>query len=124
METLSKTQQEEAIRQLEGRVAAIEKASVESRPFTTELTTLATHDLVLKKVIPVLVRPKGDDFVVSFVEANIGASGETLPQAIDDLKGQIAVVFKRLSSLSPDKLGRSPTRQLGVLSEFIQKSYP
>ena len=123
METSTKTKQTVTIRDLAKRVAAVEAslAKMENvQPFTIQIDTLVSQRLKLKKSIPVLVQPGIDDYVVSFLDANIGMSGETLPEAVDNLKDVMASTFRMLLCHSADKLGKAPTNQLAVLKEFIE----
>lgn len=50
--------------------------------------------LRVKKEIPVLLRDTGDDYVARFVEANCGSSGETVAEAVDNLKDIIATQYE------------------------------
>ena len=70
--------------------------------------------------LPIVVRSDGEEILSFFVEANLGASGETISEAIENLKDLIASVFKKYSSLSAAQLGPGPTNQLIVLKQFIR----
>jgi predicted RNase H-like HicB family nuclease len=107
---------ERRIAELEGIVAKVSSGS----PVVVPIPTLAPKPLRLKKDIPILLQSNGEEYVASFLDANINASGETQAEAVDNLKDILAAVFEKLRSLSPAALGTGPTRQLAVLTEFIE----
>lgn len=71
------------------------------------------------KPIPVIVEETEGDFVATFLDGAIGASGETLPEAIWSLREIILMKYRRFSELGPSKIGAIPLKQLAVLREFI-----
>ena len=77
------------------------------------------RNLVQLRELPIVVRSDGEEFVSCFVEANLGASGETISVAIENLKDLIASVFMKYSSLPAAQLGPGPTKQLVVLKQFV-----
>jgi hypothetical protein len=112
-----------ATQQLESRVAALEKLVgrfISRQSFIVPVTTLAPYPFELKRDIPVLVQVEDDEFVASFVEANVGTSGETLNEAIDGLKEMLTMAFTQLQDLPNEKLGRGPRKQRLVLESFIE----
>jgi hypothetical protein len=105
-------------RQIESRLVALEdRPNQLCCPVT--ITTFAPEPFRLKRDIPVLIRPDGDEFTALFVDANIGSSGETISEAVDNLKDIILSLFKKFAGMDAAKLGPGPTRQLAVLNEFI-----
>ena len=71
--------------------------------------------------IPVWVRPEGESYVASFVDANVNASGETVNDAVGNLKDMMVALLESLGSLPKKRLGKGPARQLAVLRAFIRK---
>jgi len=101
---------EEAVRELSERIDAI----------TVQISTFAPEPHEVIRSIPILIRPAGDDFVASFVEANVNASGDTQQEAFEDVKSLILDVFDSLRSHPPEKLGPESARRLAVLRDFIR----
>jgi hypothetical protein len=87
---------------------------------TSQIATFAPEPYEVLRPIPVLVRPEGEEFVASFVEANVNASGETQQEAFESLKALVLDVFDSLRSHPAEKLGPEPARRLAVLRDFIR----
>lgn len=111
-----------AVLRNEKRIEALEASfgQIAERPFMASIATLTVQGLKLKQHIPILVKPNGDDYVVSFVDANIGATGETVPEAIESFKEIMAAMFRKLRSLQASALGPGPSGQLKILNDFIE----
>jgi len=108
---------------LEKRITALEERIARQEteaPSVVTLATLAPETLKLKKPIPVYLRSTGEDWIASFLDGNINASGETEPEALDNLKDILTATFRHLTSLPAEKLGPGPARQLAVLREFVE----
>ena len=112
-----------AVQRLEKRVHSLEEKiadKVSLQPYVARIATLVPVRLQMKKDIPVLLKPQGEEFVASFLDANVNASGETEAEALNNLKATLATVFEKLRSLPAKNLGPGPARQLAVLREFIE----
>ena len=83
------------------------------------LNDLAPSPLTLLRSIPVTVQKEDDVFVVSFPDANINASGETLSDALEMLKDMIAFTY-RLFSDEESVLGNGPRNELAALRRFVR----
>lgn len=88
--------------------------------FQVTIQSFAPEPYELRRDLHVLVRPDGDSFVASFVDANVSASGDTPEDAVANLKDLIVLLLVRLSQEPPNKLGKGPARQLAVLKEFLR----
>jgi hypothetical protein len=110
----------------EERIAGLEEklsSAGNLTPFVVPIATFAPDtSCKLKKEIPILIRPNGEDYLASFLDANINASGETPAEAVNNLKDMLLSLFVRLRSLPGNSLGPGPARQLAVLNEFIEAS--
>lgn len=62
-----------------------------------------------------------NDFVATFPEARISASGETPEESVLMLQDMIIGRLEHLSDIDLERLGREPKRQLSVLRSFIQE---
>jgi hypothetical protein len=83
------------------------------------LTSLAPSTLKLTKPIPISIAFNGDDYVATFFDANISATGDTPQEAVWNIQDIIVLKFNRLGTLPAKALGPIPKRQLAVLREFI-----
>jgi hypothetical protein len=105
---------ERAVEELQGRAKSCWSTTV-------SIASLAPEPFDLIKPIPVIVQPSDDEFIASFFDANINASGCTETDAVANLKDVMLGTLEVLLSQPPDRLGPGPTRQLAVLSEFIRR---
>lgn len=85
------------------------------------IQSLAPEPFELLKPIHALVQQSGEDFVASFLDANINASGETQEESLTNLKDLIVGSFEALQTIA-DKLGPGPSKQLAVLGQFLKGS--
>lgn len=86
------------------------------------ITTLHPAPFELVRDIHIVVQPSGDDFIASFFDANVNASGDTQQEAVANLKDIMLSMFRRFSAEPEDKLGPEPKRQLAVLRQFIKEA--
>jgi predicted RNase H-like HicB family nuclease len=85
------------------------------------ITTFAPEPYDLTREVQVLVRSDDDSYVATLVDGNINASGETVPEAVANLKDMMIILFERLGKERGEILGKYPTRQLAVLRELMQR---
>lgn len=93
------------------------------------ITTLDPKPYSLLRNIPVLVEPvlpdEGDEdcsYVARFVEAGVGASGDTVEETISFLKDRLISSFEALSNMPSEKLGELPRRRLAALRAVMKRS--
>lgn len=86
-----------------------------------QIASLPDPSLKLKKTISVHLDHIDRGYVVSFDEANIGASGDSPFEALSNLGYLISDTWELLSE-EKEKLGPGPARQLEVLQMFIGSS--
>lgn len=86
---------------------------------TLQISTFAPEPYEVLRPIPVFVRSEGNEFVASFIEANVNASGETQQEALESLKALVLDVFDSLKFHPAGKLGPEPARRLAILRDFI-----
>lgn len=111
-----------AVFRTERRLRAVEVALAKGRrsPFPAKIASLADHGLAVKKEIPIVVQPDGDEYTATFMDADIGMSGDTDTEAVSNLRDILASIFKKFAILPASKLGPGPAAQLAVLREFIE----
>lgn len=127
-EILSHVQRLDAeIQTLRRSVDAIaEGAEQRNDPFTVHITSLAPEPFQVTREIPVLVETlvnedQEEEFVVRFVEANVGSSGESLEEAVRNLKARLISKLLSLEEFE-DRLGPRPKAQLDVLRSVIARA--
>jgi hypothetical protein len=86
------------------------------------ITTLAPEPYQLLKEIPVVVQPVGDEFVATFFDANISTAGDSQEEAVSNVRSLILDTFEYFESEPPEALGPEPTRQFGVLRNFLKRA--
>lgn len=97
------------------------KALMEQRVITVPITTFAPEPYELIKEIKAVVQPVEDEFVATFFDANINASGGTQQDAVANLKDIMLGLLEVLEEEPEAKLGKEPARQLAILREFIRR---
>lgn len=117
-------------------IAEIKQLILESedsqQPFTIWLSTLSPKPFDLDRSIPVLIEPvypaeeEEDDedceYVATFVEANVGASGDTLSEAVNNLKDRMSSVYTILEKQeSAGKIGKSLLNNFNVLKSVMTR---
>jgi hypothetical protein len=108
----------EQLRALEARVIALE---ARQEPILVPITTLEPEPFELLKEIKVVVEPSDEEYVASFIEANVNASGCTAADSINNLKDVLLGKFDFLDRLPPDKLGPGPAKDIAVLRTFLRR---
>jgi predicted RNase H-like HicB family nuclease len=117
----TKRRQFQTIDSLMSNVRQLEKRIVElsAQPFQVLITTLAPEPFDLKRDIPIIVAPNGEDFIATFFDAGISATGDTDEEAVFNLKDLIVQTFEALSKIPEAKLGVLPRKQLAVLRTLV-----
>ena len=103
---------------LEQKIGELSKGGA----FVVPITTLAPEPYDLIKEIKVVLQPSDDEYVASFFDANVNASGGSEADALDSLKEMLISRFDYLENLPPEKLGPGPAKQLAVLRCFIRRT--
>jgi hypothetical protein len=107
----------ERIRTLERRVADLPKSDSIIVPILT--FDPAPFDLLHE--IKVVVRPSDDDFIATFFDANVNASGCNETDAVNNLKEMIVRRFDYLDLVPSKKLGPALVKQIAVLRRFMRR---
>ncbi len=90
-------------------------------PVILPVQSLAPEPYEIIKPFHVVVRAEDDEYVASFYDANLAASGESREEAFANLKDTIVATYVILESYEKNQLGPGPTHQLEVLRAFIGK---
>lgn len=102
---------------MESRVEAMGNAGA----IVVPIQCLSPEPFEVIKEIKAVVRPADYEFVASFFDANVNASGCNENEAVENLKEMLVSRFEQLDALPPKKLGPGPARQIAVLREFIRR---
>lgn len=103
--------------ELEAQRQRLEMLETRGAPCKMEIHTFAPEPYRVKKPIPILVRQHGGEFMASFIDANVNASGETEQEAFEAVKVLMLDMLDQLAGKS--KLGPKLAARLAVLREFI-----
>lgn len=85
------------------------------------VTTFAPEPFEVICPFSVVIQPSGDDFVATFFDANINASGETQEEAFAALKDVLLTTYQLLRRMPEAQLGPGPRRQKAALSAVIRR---
>lgn len=102
------------LQRLTQEVGDLKKRLKQSGSITVPITSLAPEPFELRQTIQVVVQPCEDEFVASFFDANVNASGSTETDALANLKDVMLAIFRHLLAQPQGKLGPGPRRQLAV----------
>jgi hypothetical protein len=111
------------LREVEAEVATLKKEFAgyrDSQSVVIPVTTLAPEPVTVLREIPVVVRPTEDGYQATLFDANIGMTGDTQEEAVENLKVLLVDVFEDLER-DEDRLGPGPQRQLSVLTTFLKR---
>jgi hypothetical protein len=92
--------------------------------YTVPINSFGIEKYELKKSILISVEEKNsNDFIACFYDADIYGYGDSLIEAIDDLKSCIISQFDSLNEEIEQgyELGPIPSKQLTILKEFINR---
>ncbi len=106
------------LRALETRVSELSEGGAMIVP----ITTLAPEPYDLLREIKVVVQPASDEFLATFFDANVNATGCNETEAVDNLKEILTSRFEYLDRLAPTLLGPAPSRQIAILRTFMRRS--
>ncbi len=91
------------------------------RPLLAPIASLAPEPYEVIKPLYVVVRAEEDQYIASFFDANLSASGDTREEAVLNLKDIIATTFEILGTMDESELGSGPLQQRKVLDEFVRR---
>jgi hypothetical protein len=88
----------------------------------TSITSLPNTPYSVLKPLQVVVRQMGvDNYVAQVPSANINSSGDTVAEAIVNLKDMVVGIYAMVSSRPLACLGPGPTRQRAILNKHISR---
>jgi predicted RNase H-like HicB family nuclease len=105
------------MRVIKHRLSRIETGGL---PCTTAVNDLYPSNYRVARPIYITLEPDDSEYVATFTDADISASGDTQAEAVANCKDMIVTLFEDLSAEPPEVLGPGPRRQLEVLRRFLQ----
>ena len=105
----------------------IERLEETAQSIQAPINTFAPKPFDILKPIAALVEPVIDEdgepceYIATFVDGALSATGETVEEAVRLLKGRMASQYRFLSNLTPDRLGKMPQRQLAALQSVMRR---
>lgn len=103
---------------LKKRCEIIERTS----PLIVPIDSMAPEPYEVVNPFHVVVRLEDEQYIASFFDANLSASGDTQQEAVFNLKDIIIGSFEILTMTNKSKLGPGPAQQRAVLEKFIRKT--
>jgi hypothetical protein len=109
---------------LQKRVEQLEEAATS---VVVPVNTFAPRKFEATKQILVLVEPVVDEsrepceYIASFVDGAISATGDTVEEAVSLLKSRMAEQYTLLTKLPHHRLGKIPQQQLTALQSVMQR---
>lgn len=107
------------IAELNSRIIGLQQ-SIKSRPYSITVNSLAPEPYILTRPISVVMREVDDGFVADFLEANIGASGDSEIVALRNLKDLIILTYEDLIEEDGNVLSPVVAEQLAILRDLLQ----
>lgn len=86
------------------------------------IDSLAPEPFQVVKTIKAVVRQSRGEYIATFYDASLSASGETDTEAVLNLKDMIVGTYEMLSNHGRGRLSPTLERQFDVLVSFIEKS--
>jgi hypothetical protein len=102
---------------LSERISRLEEA----RPILIPLETLAPEGYRMLAPVHIVVRAEQEEYLASWFDANLVASGASPEEAFANLKDIVVAVYESLKDLPEEQMGPGPSRQIKVLRKFIAK---
>jgi hypothetical protein len=102
---------------LKYRCANLERTT----PTLVAVESFAPEPYEVIKPFHVVVKFYEDQYIASFFDANLSASGGTQEEAVFNLKDMLIDAFDILNEVEDDKLGPGPQQQKAVLKEFLAR---
>jgi hypothetical protein len=104
------------LRQAEAKLTAVIEA-----PIVLPLANLAPAPYEVVGQINILIQATEEGFTASYLDANLGASGDTKVEAYDGVKDRMITTYERLMIKPDEKLGPGLRRQKHVLASLIRR---
>jgi hypothetical protein len=108
---------ERAIVLLKDRVSQLEQ----NAPVIVPIETLDPEPYQLLKPFHAVVMSQDDEYVATWFDAGLSASGSTQEEAIFNLKDILVATWESLACHTEDQLAAGIKNQLRILREFVRK---
>ncbi len=112
----------ERLTRLEEEVKTLKRQLVEcGKTILVPMESFEPDPYELIRKVTVLVLPDEGSWIATLVDANINASGETIAEAVANLKDMMMELFELLRKEPKGKLGKQPSCQLAFLKSVMRK---
>lgn len=92
-------------------------------PLVVPINTFAPEPYVpVNGAIYAVVTSVEDGYVASVHDVNVGASGDTVLEAVENLKELLVITFEDLSEERPERLGSRAASQIRALQAIIRRT--
>jgi hypothetical protein len=92
-----------------------------TRSVIVPIETFAPYPFEVVNLFHVVVEPVDGEFEANLYDANIGASGDTQTEAIENLKDIMVNLFEHYSKADEKKLGPGPAAKWAILKTLLKK---
>ena len=99
----------------------VESLPESERVIDSEITTFVPEPYTLKSNIGIKIVGQGSEYIASYHEGNIHASGDTPYEAMENLKSLILDTFDSLTSEPQENLGIKAKNQRALLESIIER---
>ncbi|HEY7423427.1 MAG TPA: hypothetical protein VH682_04225 [Gemmataceae bacterium] len=112
----------ERLASLEKEVKTLKRQMAEgSKSILVPIESFEPDPYELIRTVTILLLPDDGSWIATIVDANINASGETIPEAVAHLKDMMIDLFEFLRKEPKTKLGKQPSHQLAFLQSVMRK---
>lgn len=114
---------EKELKALSARLTHVEglHAKTVRQTVCVPVSTFAPEPFEVIRDFSVVVQPEEDSFVATLFDANISSSGETLEEAVANLKDLILMIVKDFEKEDDHSLGPAMIRQKHALLSLIRR---
>jgi hypothetical protein len=111
---------EHTIAEFSARLSRVEVAQ-HAVSLIVPIDSLAPATLEIIAPFHVVVQPYEDEFVATFFDANISATGDTQQEAVENVKDMVVDLFEFLDGQPSRGLGAAMQRQQNVLRAVLKR---
>ena len=98
------------------------ESAIASASIVVPLTSFSPEPFEVRSPINVVLQGSDGDYTATFFDANIGSSGETQQEAIENLKELLIMSYESLEADEEENLGPQMKKQKAVLDAFMKRS--
>ncbi len=112
---------EHTIKDFSKRLSKVEFVRQFAAPLIVPIDSLDPEPIDIVKPFHVVVQPYEDEFIATFFDANVSATGDTQQEAVANVKDMIVALFDLLESKPRKELGAAVKKQQSVLRAVLKR---